>query len=82
MTTKEKPAEFVTAEQMEAHVAALEAEADFCVATAKGPNLSDEQRAARARRAKEAKAEITRIRKENRVPAKDTVADEPEAAES
>lgn len=80
--SKDKPAEFTSAEQTAAHIAALEAEAEYCLTSSKAANLTDEQRAARARRAKEAKAEIARIRKENRAPAKDAGDDDGEAAES
>jgi hypothetical protein len=61
-TKEETVAEFTSDEQRDAYIAALEVEAKSCTDTAAAGNMTDEQRATRSRRAKEAAAELDRVR--------------------
>ena len=61
MADDDKPAEFLSDEAKEAHLAALEREAEYLDVSSKHASATDDQRESRARRAGEARAEIKRI---------------------
>lgn len=61
-TTTPSVAEFADDEQRDAHIAALETEAKSLAAAEVQPTLTDEQRAAKARRRGDVAAELTRLR--------------------